>query len=101
MESLPRDPYERQLLEVFRSCDCDGKGLLDNEGLSKLCELLHLEEARDELMACLLPNGSNSAGQLISFVKFRDALLTLLGGSGVTPEKREPSPGNYRKLLLV
>lgn len=93
MESLPRDPYERQLLEVFKSCDCDGKGFLNNEGLSKLCDLLHLEEGREELMACLLPNGSSSSDQLISFVKFRDALLALLGGSVVTQEKREPSPG--------
>ena len=89
----PRDPYERQLLEVFRSCDCDGKGLLDREGLSKLCELLHLEEGKDELMACLLPNGSNSSVPSISFSKFRDALLNLLGGIGGNSDKRESSPG--------
>ncbi|XP_014251908.1 blastoderm-specific protein 25D isoform X3 [Cimex lectularius] len=90
MESLPRDPYERQLLEVFKSCDCDGKGLLDNDGLSKLCELLHLEDGREELMSYLLPNGIPSAPS-VTFNKFRDALLTLLGGVR-EHENRSPSP---------
>lgn len=93
MESLPRDPYERQLLEVFKSCDYDGKGLLDSEGLSKLCELLHLEDGKDELMACLLPHGPSSSVPSVSFAKFRDALLKLLDGIGGDPDKREPSPG--------
>lgn len=92
MESLPRDPYERQLLEVFKSCDYDGKGLLDNEGLSKLCELLHLEDGKEELMACLLPHGPSSSVPSVSFAKFRDALLKLLDGIGGDPDKREPSP---------
>ncbi|KAK9508084.1 hypothetical protein O3M35_007825 [Rhynocoris fuscipes] len=91
MESLPRDPYERQLLEVFKSCDRDGKGLLNNEGLSRLCELLHLEDGREELISCLLPNGSNSSVPSVSFTKFRDALLALLGGVSKN-KSREPSP---------
>ncbi|XP_073989455.1 blastoderm-specific gene 25D isoform X3 [Rhodnius prolixus] len=91
MESLPGDPYERQLLEVFKSCDCDGKGLLNNDGLSRLCELLHLEDGREELISCLLPNGSNSSVPTISFIKFRDALLALLGGVAKN-NSREPSP---------
>jgi len=67
------DPYEQQLLAVFESCDVKGTGKLDCDGLRKLCDQLHLEDGRHQLMDCLLP--------AFTFEQFRDALLTLLAAS--------------------
>lgn len=83
------DPYERQLLAVFESCDVKGTGRLDCDGLTKLCDQLHLEDGRNQLMDCLLP--------AFTFHQFRDALLALLGASRRHSDAdREPSPGQYR-----
>lgn len=83
------DPYERQLLAVFESCDVKGTGRLDCDGLTKLCDQLHLEDGRNQLMDCLLP--------AFTFHQFRDALLALLGASRRHSDDadREPSPGQY------
>lgn len=82
------DPYERQLLAVFESCDVKGTGRLDCDGLTKLCDQLHLEDGRNQLMDCLLP--------AFTFHQFRDALLALLGASRRHSDAdREPSPGQY------
>ncbi|XP_046664014.1 blastoderm-specific protein 25D [Homalodisca vitripennis] len=75
------DPYEQQLLAVFESCDVEGTGRLDCKGLTQLCDQLHLEDGRRQLMDCLLP--------AFTFDQFRDALLALLGA---TRRNRDPSP---------
>ncbi|XP_039284026.1 blastoderm-specific protein 25D-like [Nilaparvata lugens] len=87
--SNPADPYEEQLLEMFRSCDSWNHGYLDRCGLELLCTKLHLEEARPQLIECLL-----NSKQTVTFVEFRDALLTLLGSAmKQSEENRDPSPG--------
>lgn len=69
------DPYERQLLAVFKSCDNDGNGVLDRAGFSKLCDALQLEENhRSQLTTRLCNNGKCD----VVFPEFRDALLTVL-----------------------
>ncbi|XP_054260732.1 blastoderm-specific protein 25D [Macrosteles quadrilineatus] len=77
------DPYEQQLRAVFESCDVRGVGKLDSDGLMKLCDQLHLEDGRCQLMECLLP--------AFTFEQFRDALLALLAASRRQSD-REPSP---------
>lgn len=87
------DPYERQLLAVFESCDRGGTGRLDGEGLVTLCQKLHLEEGQDHLMGCLLGSGPGDKAAF-TFSEFRDALLALLGAGRIQSEdEREPSPG--------
>lgn len=69
------DPYERQLLAVFKSCDFDGNGVLDRTGFSKLCDALQLEENhRSQLTTQLCKDGRLS----VVFPQFRDALLAVL-----------------------
>ena len=69
------DPYERQLLSVFKSCDCDGNGVLDQTGFSKLCDVLQLEENhRNQLTTRLCDDGNFN----VAFPQFRDALLAVL-----------------------
>lgn len=99
--STGADPYEQQLLAVFESCDIAGTGCLDSEGLTILCQKLHLEEGHDHLKGCLLRSGGKT---VFTFSEFRDALLALLGaGRRQTEdieEEREQSPGSVhiRKL---
>ncbi|KAL1139472.1 hypothetical protein AAG570_006456 [Ranatra chinensis] len=90
------DPYEEQLLAVFESCDREGRGLLDGEGLSQLCQMLHLEERRDELVSKLIgPTKLPTLVNDITFPKFREALLAILATPSDTRESspvREVSP---------
>lgn len=69
------DPYEEQLLSVFRNCDKNNTGILDNDGFDQLCDALQLEQNhRNLLVASLCEN----AHYQITFAQFRDALLKLL-----------------------
>ncbi|KAF5273885.1 hypothetical protein FQA39_LY01000 [Lamprigera yunnana] len=76
MEYSSLDPYEQQLLQVFDSYDRDNKGSLDRDGLNQLCCGLHLEEEGIDLVQHLL---CDSKKLRVTFVEFKDALLTLLG----------------------
>lgn len=77
------DPYERQLLAVFKSCDNDGKGVLDRNGFGKLCDALQLEESHRGLLAKrLCSNGKCN----IAFAQFREALLAVLASLKPTNE---------------
>ena len=71
------DPYERQLLAVFKSCDDEGNGVLDQAGFEKLCDALQLEENHRSQLISLLCNDEDCN---VAFLPFRDALLTLLAG---------------------
>lgn len=82
------DPYEKQLLDVFESCDFEGSGRLDSSGLTQLCDKLQLEEQGVKLIDCLLANNSQ---RRVSFTEFREALLSLLG-EGQKQKKFERSP---------
>ena len=93
------DPYERQLLAVFKSCDLDGNGVLDQAGFSNLCDALQLDPNRrwyshhtdafalirinyrlrfsqnfSQLTASLCEDGKCE----VVFSQFRDALLAVL-----------------------
>lgn len=69
------DPYEEQLLAVFKSCDTSDDGVLDQNGFAKLCDTLQLEDIhRSQLTGRLYINGKCS----IVFNQFRDALLAVL-----------------------
>ncbi|XP_071454569.1 ninein-like protein isoform X2 [Hetaerina americana] len=84
------DPYEKQLLDVFESCDIDGSGRLDSGGLAQLCDKLQLEEQGVKLIDCLL---ANNAQRRVTFVEFREGLLSLLGeGQKQKQKKFERSP---------
>lgn len=84
------DPYERQLLAVFKSCDNNGNGVLDQIGFTKLCDTLQLEDAhRSQLSSQLCLNGKCD----IAFNHFRDALLTVLA-SLKSPSEEYASPND-------
>ncbi|KAF5279174.1 hypothetical protein FQR65_LT03421 [Abscondita terminalis] len=76
MEYPSLDPYEQQLLKVFDSYDFDNKGSLDRDGLTQLCCNLQLEEQGIDLIQHLLSEPNISR---VTFVEFKDALLTSLG----------------------
>lgn len=76
MEYPSLDPYEQQLLKVFDSYDFENRGSLDREGLTQLCCTLQLEEQGTELIQHLLSDPKNPR---VTFMEFKDALLTLLG----------------------
>lgn len=79
MEGISSDPYEQQLLAVFKSCQIDGESGLDESGLHLLCDKLQLEEPGQKLISCLLE--STPSRKSVSFYEFRDGLLALLGES--------------------
>ncbi|XP_066594592.1 ninein homolog isoform X2 [Prorops nasuta] len=72
-------PYEQQLLAVFQSCLQEGYSQLTEADLSSLCEKLNLETRLEELKSCIFNNVSDE--KLISYHKFRNGLLTLLGSN--------------------
>lgn len=87
------DPYERQLLAVFKSCDRDGSGILDLNGFGQLCDALQLEENhRSQLVKRLCTNGKCS----VAFSQFRDALLAVLASLRSTNEElNNQNASNY------
>ncbi|KAH8353445.1 hypothetical protein KR084_011037 [Drosophila pseudotakahashii] len=69
------DPYEQKLYQMFRSCEKNGNGLLDEKSLLKLCSLLELRDQGSALITSL--GGSHQGG--VSFGQFKEALLNFLG----------------------
>ncbi|XP_070071622.1 ninein homolog isoform X2 [Drosophila takahashii] len=69
------DPYEQKLYQMFRSCEKNGNGLLDEKSLLKLCSLLELRDQGSALITSL--GGSHQVG--VSFGQFKEALLNFLG----------------------
>lgn len=69
------DPYERQLLAVFKSCDGSGCGVLDEDGFHQLCDALQLEEIHRNLLTTRLCFDNKCH---VEFPQFRDALLAVL-----------------------
>ncbi|XP_037707973.1 blastoderm-specific protein 25D isoform X1 [Drosophila subpulchrella] len=69
------DPYEQKLYQMFRSCEKNGNGLLDEKSLLKLCSLLELRDQGSALITSL--GGSHQMG--VSFGQFKEALLNFLG----------------------
>jgi hypothetical protein len=59
MEDDEQDVYVAQLREVFDSCDGEGKGFLNKEGLIELCQKLQLQDQVPKLLAQLLGNKEN------------------------------------------
>nr|CAD7392472.1 unnamed protein product [Timema cristinae] len=103
MEGQELDPYEKQLLAEFESCDQEQRGSLNWDGLEQLCEKLQLEEQGLELMEYLLGTTGRDSDKRVTFTEFRDGLLELLGeyqrdrqrgrdGSGRGSPEREVSP---------
>nr|CAD7259826.1 unnamed protein product [Timema shepardi] len=103
MEGQELDPYEKQLLAEFESCDQEQRGCLNWDGLEQLCEKLQLEEQGLELMEYLLGTTGRDSDKRVTFTEFRDGLLELLGeyqrdrqrgrdGSGRGSPEREVSP---------
>ena len=76
MEEEPSDPYEQQLLAVYKSCLTIGKKELNHAGLTALCRKLELEDAHKKVVMELLENKNT-----VSFYEFRDGFLNLLGKS--------------------
>ncbi|KAJ3642346.1 hypothetical protein Zmor_025141 [Zophobas morio] len=84
MDTLTLDPYEQQLLTVFDSCDHENVGSLDHDGLTQLCQALHLEEQCTDLIQSLLNDPKHSRA---TFTEFKEALLTLLGNMQLNKTK--------------
>lgn len=80
--------YEAELLEVFRRCDRSGKGYLDSDGLTQLCQMLHLEDDTESLISKL------GEARGISFASFKQALLSLLSSTNRQAD-RTNSPGSF------
>ena len=56
MEEDEQDVYVAQLREVFDSCDNEGQGFLNKQGLIELCQKLQLQDQVPKLLAQLLGN---------------------------------------------
>ena len=56
MEDDDQDVYVAQLREVFESCDVEGNGFLNKQGLIELCQKLQLEDQIPKLIVQLLGN---------------------------------------------
>lgn len=86
------DPYERQLLAVFESCDNSGNGVLDTNSLGALCDTLQLEEnQRSLLISRLCDNGKCN----VKFPQFRDALLAVLASLKSSLDDFNKDVSNY------
>lgn len=79
MEEECNDPYEQQLLAVFKSCLVDGDNELDEEGLLDLCAKLQLDDVSKNSIVRLLKR--KSVRKSVCFNEFRDGFLALLGKS--------------------
>nr|CAD7586372.1 unnamed protein product [Timema genevievae] len=71
MEGQELDPYEKQLLAEFESCDQEQKGCLNWDGLEQLCEKLQLEEQGLELMEYLLGTTGRASDKRVTFTEFQ------------------------------
>lgn len=69
------DPYERQLLAVFKSCDTSGTGILDKNSFAKLCDILQLGDNHRSLLTNRLCSDAKCS---IEFLHFREALVAVL-----------------------
>ncbi|XP_055916112.1 blastoderm-specific protein 25D isoform X2 [Eupeodes corollae] len=69
------DPYEQKLFQMFTSCDTNHSGTLDENALSKLCEMLELQDRGSVIIKNLIKNPRSR----ISFGDFKEALLNFLG----------------------
>ena len=69
MEEDDQDIYVAQLREVFDSCDSEGKGFLNKQGLVELCQKLQLEDQVPKLIAQLLGdrNDGEVCGRMYSY----------------------------------
>ena len=79
MDEEPTDPYEQQLLAVFKSCSKDSQNQVDKNGLISLCLKLELDENHKNSVLDLLDK--NPSRSTITFYEFKDAFLALLGKS--------------------
>jgi hypothetical protein len=102
MEGREVNPYEKQLLAVFESCDQDQSGSLDGHGLEQLCEKLQLEEQGFELIKCLI--GTRTSKRRVTFSEFKDGLLTLLAKQDEQMNRKEGrergSPGKQYNPIM-
>ncbi|XP_037048252.1 blastoderm-specific protein 25D isoform X5 [Bradysia coprophila] len=85
---ISTDPYEQKLYHMFKSHDVDAKGSLDKDALSKLCKTLELKEREPLLIAALVKNNGNNR---VTFKKFKEELLNLLGTEGDDTAPSTPS----------
>lgn len=91
------DPYEQKLFQMFTSCDTNHSGTLDESALSKLCEMLELQDRGSVIIKNLI----KSPRSRISFGDFKEALLNFLGteidGSLSSPP---PPPSSGDRTLI-
>ncbi|XP_063240815.1 ninein-like protein isoform X2 [Bacillus rossius redtenbacheri] len=78
MEEQELDPYEKQLLVEFESCDEAREGSLDLSGLQQLCDKLQLDDHGQELMAYIVGCQFTEPNKRITFQEFRAGLLAFL-----------------------
>uniref|UniRef100_A0A1I8P950 EF-hand domain-containing protein n=1 Tax=Stomoxys calcitrans TaxID=35570 RepID=A0A1I8P950_STOCA len=71
-----QDPYEYKLYQMFKSCDTNQHGYLDEQSLRRLCGLLELRDKGSVLIENLAAEGRTSH---VTFENFKEALLNFLG----------------------
>lgn len=92
------DPYEQKLFQMFTSCDTSHCGTLDVSALSKLCEMLELQDHGSIIIKSLI----KSPRSRISFGDFKEALLNFLGTEidGSLSSPAPPSSPGDRTLVF-
>ncbi|XP_075153955.1 blastoderm-specific gene 25D isoform X2 [Haematobia irritans] len=92
-----QDPYEFKLYQMFKSCDTNNHGYLDEQSLRRLCGLLELRDKGSVLIESLAAEGRTSH---VTFENFKEALLNFLGteldggggGSGGNSQQQHTQP---------
>lgn len=93
MDVNTADPYEQKLYNMFKSFDIQSMGTLDKNALLELCSMLELKDRSAKLVANLIDPKRNNR---VSFNKFKDGLLNLLGTDTDDNDNEEhTSLGNY------
>ncbi|XP_046844954.1 ninein-like protein isoform X2 [Xenia sp. Carnegie-2017] len=70
-----QDIYVAQLREVFDSCDVQGNGFLNEQGLINLCEKLQLQDQIPQLLSQLL---GNKKDREVNFADFKEGFVVVL-----------------------
>lgn len=91
------DPYEQKLFQMFTSCDTNHCGTLDEIALSKLCEMLELQDHGFVIIKSLI----KSPRSRISFGDFKEALLNFLGTEIDGSFSSQPPPSSPGDRTLV
>ncbi|XP_061599314.1 ninein-like [Cololabis saira] len=93
------DEYEERLKELFHSFDGAGRGALDPDELSDLCQSLQLDDAAPVLLQTLL-QGRDRLTATVDFNQFKNALILVLSSTAEpAPEEEEEEEEDDEETL--